>query len=276
VEPALDMRGNVIPADPSGVDSEGIVALPDGGFIIGDEYGPSLLRLDSHARVLERWVPAGSLAAFDGARYPVRDVLPAIAARRRLNRGFEALALSPDGTRLALLFQSPLSHPDDKAGRKARHVRLWVLELASGAVVAEHLYPLDKPKAFRRDPGAERADIKVSEVAWLPDGSLLVLERVSQSTKFYRVALDGPGIAGQLDLSASPTIEERSAAKEDLPALAKTLLLDTDDAPEIGADLEGMAVLGEHTLLLVNDNDFGVEGARTGFWRVEFASPVFG
>jgi hypothetical protein len=28
-------------------------------------------------------------------------------------------------------------------------------------------------------------------------------------------------------------------------------------------------------LLLVNDNDFGVEGAETGFWRVRFGQPVF-
>lgn len=276
VEPALDLRGNVIAPDPSGVDTEGIVALPDGGFVVGDEYGPSLLRLDADARVVERWVPAGSLAAFDRARYSVRDVLPAIAARRRLNRGFEALALSPDAARLALMFQSPLAHPDEAVGCKARHVRLWVLDLATGAVTAEYLYALDKPKAFRRDKGAKRDDIKVSELVWLADGSLLVLERVSQSTKFYRITLDQPTPSGTLDVAASPTLEERSAAKESLPAIVKTLVLDTDDAPEIGTDLEGMAVLGPDELLLVNDNDFGVEGARTGFWRIRFDRPVFG
>ena len=274
VEPALDIRGNVIAPDPSGVDTEGVVPLPGGGFIVGDEYGPSLLRLDADARVLERWVPAGSEAAFEGARYPVREVLPAIAARRRLNRGFEALALSPDGRRLALAFQSPLAHPDAAASKKARHVRLWVLDVQSGAVLAEYLYPLEKVEAFRRDAGAKRSDIKVSELTWLADGSLLVLERVSRSTKFFRVTLDVP--APGLDPACSPTLEERSAAKEDLPALGKTMVLDTDDALEIGADLEGMAVLGPHELLLVNDNDFGVEGAATGFWRVRFDEPVFG
>ncbi len=276
VEPALDLRGDVIAPDPSGADTEGVVALPGGGFIVGDEYGPSLLRLDADARVIERWVPEGCAAAFAGARYPVRDVLPAIAARRRLNRGFEAMALSPDGASLALAFQSPLAHPDAAAGKKARHVRLWVLDLATGAFTAEHLYPLEKPEAFRRDPDAKRDDIKVSELAWLADGSLLVLERVSQSTKFYRVTLDAAAPASGIDPSTTPSIEERSAAKEPLPELVKTLVLDTDDAPEIGADLEGMVVLGASELLLVNDNDFGCEGARTGFWRVRFDRAVFG
>ena len=88
-EPALDLAGDLLPPDPSGADTEGIVALADGGFIVGDEYGPSLLRLDAAGTVLERWVPAGREGDFTGADYPVRGVLPAIAAQRRLNRGFE-------------------------------------------------------------------------------------------------------------------------------------------------------------------------------------------
>ena len=56
--------------------------------------------------------------------------------------------------------------------------------------------------------------------------------------------------------------------------LAKRLLFSSDDAPEVGADLEGMAILSPTELLLVNDNDFGVEGAETGFWRVRFDQPL--
>ena len=37
---------------------------------------------------------------------------------------------------------------------------------------------------------------------------------------------------------------------------------------------EGLAVLGPRTLLLVNDNDFGIEGVRTRFWRVELAEDL--
>jgi hypothetical protein len=60
-----------------------------------------------------------------------------------------------------------------------------------------------------------------------------------------------------------------------VPVLAKRLLFSSDDAPEIGADLEGMAILSPSELLLASDNDFGVEGAETGFWRVRFDRPVF-
>ncbi len=41
--------------------------------------------------------------------------------------------------------------------------------------------------------------------------------------------------------------------------LRKTLVFSTDDAPRIDRDLEGMALLSPRELLLVNDNDFGIE-----------------
>jgi hypothetical protein len=274
-EPALDLAGNLLPPDPSGADTEGVVALADGGFIVGDEYGPSLLRLDAAGTVLERWVPAGREGDFTGADYPVRGVLPAIAAQRRLNRGFEGLALSPDGRQLHLVFQSPLAHPDENAHRKARHVRIWALAADTGVLQAQYLYPLNPPASFIRDDGAQMHDIKVSEITVLAEGGLLVLERVSATTKIYRIELNAPLSPEHIDLARRPTIEEMSTGGIDLPLLAKTLILDTGDVAEIGADLEGMAVLSPHDLLLVNDNDFGCEGVSTGFWRVSFDDPIF-
>jgi hypothetical protein len=75
-----------------------------------------------------------------------------------------------------------------------------------------------------------------------------------------------------------PTLEQLSAAAEQLhgvPVLVKTLVPSTDDAPELDRDLEGMVVLSPHELLLVNDNDFGVEGARTRFWRIRLKAQLF-
>ena len=279
-EPALDLGGGPIAPDPSGVDSEGIAPAADGGFWVGDEYGPSLLRVGTDGVVAERWVPAGCEGLFEGSRVPVRGVLPAIAARRRLNRGFEALAASPDGRWLYLAFQSPLSHPDDEAHRRGRHVRLWRLDAGTGAVAAEWLYPLDAPGTFRRDAEAgavEPSDLKVSELSLLAPDRLLVLERGSATTKLYVVALDeGRAIdPAWLDLETRPTVEELSGGGAfDLPVLEKRLVLSSDDLPALGADLEGVAVIGPRTLLLVNDNDFGIEGVATRFWRVDLLADL--
>jgi hypothetical protein len=278
-EPAFDLNGNALASDPSGLDTEGIAALADGGFWVGDEFGPSLVRLDSDGRVLKRLVPEGTVLG--GAAYPVEASLPAIAARRQLNRGFEAIALSPDGKSLFLAFQSPLAHPDERAHAQGRHVRLWRLDAESGEVAAQYLYPLDPPETFLRDgkkKPLERSDLKVSELVWVGEDSLLVLERGSETTRIYRVTpADGFALPPEhLDVATRPGVEEFSAREEGLglPVLAKRLLFDTDDAPDVGADLEGMAILSPFELLLVNDNDFGMEGAETGFWRVRFDQPL--
>ncbi|QAY75398.1 esterase-like activity of phytase family protein [Sphingosinicella sp. BN140058] len=278
-EPAFDLDGRVIAPDPSGLDSEGIVALADGSFVVGDEFGPSLVRIAAEGQVLARFVP--ETVTLTGARYPVHRTLPAIAARRQINRGFEAIAASADGERLFLAFQSPLAHPDPEAHAAARHVRLWRLDGTDMRVAAQYLYPLDPPESFSRDAAVEaitRSDIKVSELVWLGEDRLLVLERASRTSKLFRVDLDPARALGaeHLDLATRPTVEQLSAQDVSLPTLAKTLLLSTDDLPQVGADLEGMAVLSPYELLLVSDNDFGVEGAETGFWKIVFEEPVLG
>ena len=276
-EPAFDLDGEPLAPDPSGLDSEGLAALADGGFWVSDEFGPSLVRLDGEGRVLKRLVPEGT--DLDGAAYPVEASLPAIAGQRQLNRGFEAIALSPDGRWLFIAFQSPLAHPDEAAHEQARHVRLWRLDPETGEVAAQYLYPLDPPETFERDQAKaplDRSDLKVSELCWLGGDSLLALERGSETTKIYKVTpTDAFALpAEHLDPATRPTVEELSAGDIDLPVLAKHLLFNSDEAPEVGADLEGMAILSPTELLLVNDNDFGVEGAETGFWRVRFDQPL--
>ena len=277
-EPAFDLDARPIDADPSGLDTEGIVGFADGGFMAGDEFGPSLVRIDRHGRVETRYVPHG--VELEGARYTVQASLPAIAAKRQLNRGFEAIALSPDERWLYLAFQSPLAHPDKDAHDHARHVRLWRLDAATLEVAGQYIYPLDDPASFLRDlaEGPLNAnDLKVSELVCLGDDRLLVLERGSQTTKIYQVHLTDDDLlpVEHLDASTRPTVEEKSARGDlGLPQLDKGALFTSDDAPELGADLEGMVALSPTELLLVNDNDFGVEGATTGFWVVQFTHSI--
>lgn len=227
-----------------------------------------------------RWVPQGAEETVTNAPYPCAAVLPALAARRHINRGFEAIALSDDGSRLHLAFQSPLAHPDADAHAAARHIRLWTLDTKSGEALAQYLYELDEPDSFGRDRAEgplQRSDLKVSEMTCIGADRLLLLERASAATKLYRVELD-PACAlppEHFDPATRPTVEELSAAgRLDLPLLAKQLLFSTDDHPQVSRDLEGMALLDERTLLLVNDNDFGIEDAETCFWRVEFEEPI--
>ena len=282
VEPAFDLNGEALGSDPSGADTEAIVALSNGTFWIGEEYGPSLLRVGQDGQVLERWVPKGLEKTLEGADYSVKPVLPAIALRRRLNRGFEAVAVSPDERWLYLVFQSPLAHPDVAACENARHVRVWKLDAASGDLVGQFLYPLDAPATFLRDQKAgdvALADVKVSEIAVIGPDRLVILERISRTTKLYQVTLSPQYHVpvAHMDVRTRPTLEQSSATADlpdDCPVLPKSLVLTTDDAPEMDRDLEGLVVLSPNELILVTDNDFSVEGARTRFWRVKLAAPL--
>jgi hypothetical protein len=79
------------------------------------------------------------------------------------------------------------------------------------------------------------------------------------------------------DLATWPTIEqmnEDALRAAGIVPLAKTLLLDTDEAEEICGDLEGAIPIGPGEILMVNDNDFGVEGVETQFWRVKLDRPI--
>ena len=244
-EPLFDLQGGLLAPDALGADTEAIAAMPGGGFFLAEEYGPSLLKVDAGGVVSERWVAAGMERALAHTDLVVRGVLPARARRRQANRGFEALCASGDGAWLYVGFQSALEGEDE------RSVPVWKLDARTGALAAEYFYPFDDPLTFRRDAGRRKldtADLKICEFVWAGNERLIVLERIAYTSKIYAVSLAQP--------------------------LAKQLLLSSDDFPEIGPDMEGLAMLSPRELLLVSDNDFGVEGAQTEFWRISFDEPI--
>lgn len=224
--------------------------------------------------MLTRWVPKGQGHWYDGAGYPIEEKLPPLASARKLNRGFEAITAAPDGSSLIVCFQSSLAHPDRQAHEHSRHLRIWELDGTSGALTAEFVYPLDDPQTFLRDAAAgsaSRQDIKISEIQLTEGRTLLVLERISLTTKIYRITLDRAAAAPRsLAIPATrPTLEQMSNSElrdAGIPVLGKQLVFSTDDHPEICGDLEGMILRDDSTLLLANDSDFGIEGAQTQFW----------
>ena len=94
-ETPLDGKGRRLSRDVHGIDAEGIVRLADGTFWIADENGPSLMHFSADGRMILRHVPQGTERDYAGARYDVKGTLPAILARRQVNRGIESMAISP-------------------------------------------------------------------------------------------------------------------------------------------------------------------------------------
>ncbi|OKJ54945.1 Tat pathway signal protein [Streptomyces sp. CB02009] len=248
----------------NGLDTEGLVRDRDGSFWLVDEYGPSLVHVSATGRVLARHVPRG--LALTGADYPVIESLPSIFLKRKINRGFEGLALLPDGD-LVMALQSPLLNPDKAAGEDSRTTRLLRFSTRTNRVTAEYAYRFDPVGVV--EPGQTKtSELKISSVVALGGDRLLVQERTDKASRVYEVRLRrGADILGSpWDTTASPTLEqlddEASAAA---PVLAKRLVVDLNTVAGVPGKIEGIAVEGSSTLVLLNDNDFGMTDGPEAF-----------
>ena len=192
--------------------------------------------------------------------------LPAILAKREANRGIETAAVSPDERFLYFIMQNPLANPDTAAYRVARNTRLFKIERATMTMVGEFVYTLDDPMSFRRDPSSRQSDPRISEMMAVGLDRLIVLERTEKTTKLHEVELSGAtNILGTPwdDAATRPTLEQSDAGNAGIVPVGKTLRLDTADFPAIVGKTEGMTLLGDGSLALMNDDDFGITGART-------------
>ena len=270
-ETAYDSLGRRILPDPSAVDPESIARAPDRSMWVAEEYGPSLLHVALDGEILARFAPEGVAEALKGARYPVKAALPAFLSKRKNNRGFEGVAVSKDGKSVYFATQSPLEAPDEDASEGSRALRLFKFDVKSETVVGQWLYALDAVDSFAADKkkkGRPQSDVKLSEIVGLPDGRLLMMERVTKSARFYLIDPEASKPLPEAFAAAKGDvfIEAMDAAalkKAKLAPLPKTLALDLDGAQGVPAKVEAAALVGGDALLLMNDDDFGVNGDAT-------------
>jgi hypothetical protein len=225
-------------------DPEGMRVGPKGTLFIADEHGPSVGEFDERGKRLRSFaLPA--------------KFLPKKLSGRQPNRGFEGLALSPDGKKLFALLQSPLIQDGgamNQNGRSGVNCRLLELEIATGRS-REFVYVLDS------------ADHGCNEILAITDRAFLVIERdhiAGKDAKLKRIMrID---LAGATDVSAVERLPAGSLPATIAP-VKKTLFLDLLD-PKFklaGRDLpekfEGLALGpdlpdGRKLLLISTDNDF--------------------
>ncbi len=280
-ETITDLNGNVLPADPNGYDSEGLVAMADGTFWVSDEYGPFITHFDANG------LQIGRLSPFDAS-------LPVELRNRLANRGMEGLTITPDGSTLVGMMQSALQQVDlgGADAKKQAPVRIVTYKLATGEV-HEYLYLLDNPSS---------TGTAVSEITALSNTQFLVDERDGKYPpnaykKLHLIDLTGATDVGPLSSVGGATYinsgnfpgltiggssieklvvgQNTATASTTLTGLGitpvqKSLFLDVggllDSADPQGRifshdKLEGVAVLnGGATLVIANDSDFGIDG----------------
>lgn len=271
-----------LPPQPNGLDVEAIQRFPDGRYLLGDEYGPSLVVASASGEVLMRYTPVGWNV--QGATYPTRAILPAVLRERRRNRGFENVALSADGRTAYAVLESPLGATTDSrfaAGRLLRALKLDVSDPLQARVVAEYIVEASAVAAY---PGtASQNDIKTSDAAWLAPDQILMLERGLGLVRLFSVdfgaatnVLERSDAAGT-DIESSP----RTLAEQQILPARRELVFDSRDVPAIDeSKLEGLAVVSPTDVVLMTDNDFGigdnVSGAPCKIWRIRLPQALPG
>jgi hypothetical protein len=194
-------------------DPEGLVIDPrTDHFLVSDEYGPSVYEFDRRGRLIFIFeTPANLVPKRNGTTNYValRDDCSSAVANcfgRQDNRGFEGLAITPDGKKLYAVLQDPLiEEPGPRDGRNGRNVRIVVFDNDTksptfGKSVAQYAYTLELQSRIRAriaavpgstssatDPRQGR-NIGLSAIVALNRREFLVLERDNRG-----IGVDNPG-----------------------------------------------------------------------------------
>jgi hypothetical protein len=252
-EIAIDVTGNILAHDVSGIDPEGLVIANDGTFWVSDEYGPNIFHFDQTGKLIERINSFGN-----GGKQ-----IPAVFIKRRPNKSMEGIAITPDQKYLVGIMECPLYNPDSQVKNTALAVRILFYEIATGTA-KEYLYILDN------------VIYSTSDIVAITNSTFLVIERDSttpgkDATNFKKVFkidiakasnISEPGAGGKLingkTIEQSTPDEIKSAG---IIAVSKEEIVDIMSIPNYPHDKPaGIVIINNNMIGIINDNDFGVIG----------------
>ena len=256
-------------------DPEGIVVVPQtGNFLVSDEYGPSVLEFDRDGNLLRRFTVPANLVPQVGATTDYASAPPTLTAGREPNRGFEGLAISPDGKYAYAMLQNGAVTDGWTASARGKYTRIVKYDIETGEPVAQFAYELESTGQGRG----------ISSIVALGNDKFLVLERnnrgigsgatlASPDKNIFEIDLSGASDVTGINLPATGALPlgysaaTKSGKRIDLDA--NTLAALGNKAPE---KMEGFAVGpmladGSFMLLMGTDNDYSVtqNGAGTQF-----------
>ncbi|GAA0527959.1 hypothetical protein FHS83_002246 [Rhizomicrobium palustre] len=259
------------------LDPEGFVVAPNGSFYVSDEYGPSVLEFTRQGELMRRFETPANIIPRNAAGEPNFADDKGNVAGRRSNRGFEGLAITPDGKFLFAILQSAML---DEGGKEGSTNRLVKFDTKTGKAVAQYAYEMDRAGQGRG----------VSALVALNDHQFLVLERNNRGVgvgaelnppdkRVYKI-----DVGGATDISGK-MISQHLAFE---PA-TKSLWLDLSKARVPGLygktpeKIEGLAFGpklkdGSTLLLAGTDNDFSVSQNGSGtqfdvYFKLDEADP---
>ncbi len=288
---------NVLPASPSAcggdvsariltgfdLDPESFVRAPDGTFWVSEEFGPFLIHVADDGKVL---APPVQIPGVRSPQNPFLRISERARAERptlATSRGFEGLAISPDGSTLYAQLEGAVSGDDPS------DLRLYVYDIKQGALATSFytvrlgapsqivdLAGLTDDSGARVYPGIAAppsGPLAIGELKAVNDHQLLLIERDNLG--------DGeapPRLKKIFQLTLPPA---RGGA------VAKTQLVDLLAVPDpsgLGGEMnffrlpfytiESVHVVDERTLLVASDNNFPFSNGRSRSRSLDRKGPL--
>ncbi|PRY52951.1 hypothetical protein BCF74_12922 [Knoellia remsis] len=226
-------------------DPESLQVAPDGTYWVGEEFGPYLLHFDAQGRLLEAPIPT------PGVKSPSNPTLGSQTPNLANSKGFEGMAISPDGRTLYPMLEGPVA--EDTAAGLGSDLRIYEAPIArdgSAAFTGE----------FRRYR-MESAANALGDFIAINKHQFLVIERDNlqgAAAKFKRIYL----------------VDTRGVAAGEY--VRKTLLVDLMNVPNpegVGGfgdpftfpffTIEDVELIDNRTIAVMNDNNFPATGGRS-------------
>jgi len=225
--------------DENGIDPEGIVFDNDGNVWICDEYGPFIAKVNSTTgQIIKKYTPGNGL--------------PTLLKNRVPNRGMEGIAYDKTTGLVYGVVQTPLdTNTDTTYAGDDKYLTMVELNPATGVV---NLYALPFGNFAAKD-------VKAGDLMSLGNGKFLMIEQgkdktlglvnnivkfdITNATKITSAMYDG--VSGLKNITGVTVV----------PA-TRTLIVNLRDFGWLPEKAEGMTLLDEYTIAVINDSDFGL------------------
>ena len=249
-----DTMATLVNPDIWGIDSEGILEDNNGDIWICDEYGASIWRVNKQSKkVIKRFTPFAN---------ETQDIaIDTMIGKRRPNRGFEGIAYTPNGMIYAIL-QSPIYNPNSSTSDSSQIHRIIQINPEDNTMKT-FVYVHEDPIGEIRNK-----DWKIGDLVSINNDEFLVIEHaqrngwnykniykinISNATPILSENYNGNSLEGLIDetgLQANGIIPVHKEEYLDLLELNWNM---THDKPE------GISVINDSTIALINDNDYGID-----------------
>jgi len=252
-----NMQGDIIPNDEWGLDAEALAFENDSIFWIADEYRPSLWKFNKkNSTVISIFSPT--------IGYNTEFKLPNVFLYRDANKGFESIAITPKG-KVASMLQSPITNFSKDIKLSSRLSRFLLFDSKTG-ISEVYAYEMNDQVT------GKEVDWKIGDMVSISDTQFLVLEHGKidgeLSASVYLIDISA---ATNIQQVPDSKIEEYNTAEDlkrakDISCVSKTLLLDLTKNgydKSIGKP-EGLAIINDSTIAVLNDNDFAIEELSNG------------